>query len=60
MLKKYREWAIDDLNDILDEIEERETKLHVEASLTTTKSRSKENRIEFTFMAIFERGEILC
>jgi len=55
MLKKYKEWAIDDLKDILEEIEERENKLHIEASLTTTKIRSKENRIEFNFTAIFER-----
>lgn len=55
MLKKYRDFAVDDLKDILDEIEEREAKLHIEASLTTTKIRSKENRIEFIFIAIFER-----
>jgi len=55
MLKKYKEWAIDDLKDILEEIEEHENKLHIEASLTTIKIRSKENRIEFNFTAIFER-----
>lgn len=56
MLRKYKDWAIDDLKDILDEIEERETKLHIEASLTTTKIRAEGDRIEFSFIAIFEKG----
>ncbi len=55
MLKKYKDWAKDDLEEVIEWIEEVEAKLRVEATLTTTKCRKENESIEFTFSAIIER-----
>lgn len=58
MLKKYKDWALDDLKEVIEWVEEIETRFHIEATLTTTKSRLKDDNIQFTFMAVIEKSNV--
>ena len=55
MIKRYRDWVTDDLKEVIEWVEQVEARLHIEASITTSKIRKKGEMVTFTFTAIFEK-----